>query len=75
MKSTPQELSNDMSHDAQSLLQQKLGIDTFWKKKSETAISREAKMEKTRDKAFFDIQLERNQLMHVEKCKYKTFFR
>ena len=32
MKSTPQDFSNNMSHSAQSRLQQKLDIDIFWKK-------------------------------------------
>ena len=54
LKSTPQELSNDRSHDDKSWLQQKLDIVLFWKKTVWNGNISGTKNEKILKKSFFE---------------------
>ena len=71
LKSAPQEVFKDRSHDGQSRLQKKLHVLIFWKKTSEMAISEEPKMEKARRKVFLNVHLIIYLLVYVEKPKSK----
>ena len=57
MKSAPQEVFKDRSHDGQSWLTTKVTYSHFLEKTSETAISEEAKMEKAWIKVFLNVHL------------------
>ena len=74
MKSTPQELSNDRSHDGKSWLQQKLDI-VVWKKTVWNGNISGTKNEKKLEKKFFlNVHLIRNLLVCIEKTNSKKEF-
>ena len=73
MKSTPQELSNDRSHDGKSWLQQKLDI-VVWKKTVWNGNISGTKNEKKLEKFFLNVHLIRNLLVCIEKTNSKKEF-
>ena len=74
MKSTPQELSNDRSHNGKSWLQQKLDI-VVWKKTVWNGNISGTKNEKKLEKKFFlNVHLIRNLLVCIEKTNSKKEF-